>query len=75
MNEDKKRHWYCFSFSGDSADGAGKCTANACTGYLAKGVTLPMIAKNKEYAKVSVDAVLVAVSYLGHMTPTKFKGG
>lgn len=69
-----RQHWYVFVFQGDNADSGRTCMASTYTGYLTRGITLPRIAENKEHAGVDSGAVLLSVSYLGHMTRDSFSG-
>lgn len=65
-------HWYCFSYIGKLLKDGSHCNACTYTGYEHKEVTLGMIKENKRNAGVADDAVLISVSYLGHMTREEF---
>lgn len=67
-------HWYCFSYAGESSESGRQCHACTYVGYQEKRVTKPMIEANKETAGVKEGAVLMAVSYLGHMTREEIVG-
>jgi len=65
------QHWYCFSYVGKTDEGR-ECQASTYTGYEEKKITLLNIEANKVNAKVNKGAVLIACSYLGHMTREEF---
>lgn len=58
-----KQHWYAYSFLGQ-----GGAYGSAYIGYEDNNITIPRIRAAKGFADVSPDAVLLSVSYLGHMT-------
>ncbi|MCZ4263121.1 hypothetical protein O4G76_20065 [Limimaricola sp. G21655-S1] len=62
---DPQLHYYCFSFL------EAPLSASIYIGYRDQQVTLNKISKAKKEAGVSQQAVLLAVSYLGHMTYSK----
>jgi hypothetical protein len=67
-----RKHWfsYCFQESG----GTRIVTASAYIGYPESAITKERIEVAKDGAGVSVNAVLLNVSYLGHMTRSQFLG-
>ena len=71
----KKLYWFCFTFKGDSlSPDWNQCTACTYKGYDSKNITLEKITANKKHAGVANDSVLIALSYLGHMTKDEFEG-
>lgn len=70
--DDKKKHWYSFSFSGIEKDSGRQCNASTYIGYEDNVVTMSRIKYAKYAAGVSIDAVLLNVSYLGYMTKEQF---
>ena len=71
-DEDVKKHWYSFSFSGIHNASKLQCNASTYIGYADKFINQSRILYAKEAAGVSVDAVLLDVSYLGYMTKDHF---
>lgn len=71
-DEDVKKHWYSFSFSGIDNASKSQCNASTYIGYADKFINKSRILYAKEAAGVSVDAVLLNVSYLGYMTKDHF---
>jgi hypothetical protein len=67
-----RKHWfsYCFEESG----GTRIVTTSAYIGYPEKAITKARIEAAKDAVDVSVDAVLLNVSYLGYMTRSQFLG-
>jgi hypothetical protein len=69
-----KKHWYCFAFKGEE-EGGRPCMGYSITGYPDKLITMPRIKENERYAGVKEGALLLAVSYLGHMTKEQVEKG
>ena len=46
---------------------------NSYQGFIEKNITLSGIKNSKLGANVSLNSVVLGVSYLGHMTPEEFK--
>lgn len=73
MNEEKKYHYYAFSFIGKSIEPEiypkqVRINASLYWGLENNRVTLKNITKAKELAGVDDDAVLISLCYMGHMT-------
>ena len=68
------RHYYCFSYVGRSSEDGHQCQACTYVGYDERRITKSIIEENKIAAGVDEDAVLLAVSYLGHMTREEMLG-
>lgn len=69
-----KLYWYCLTFRGYDVGTGNICYATTYTGQTRKGREFSMreIAKQKLLAGVRDCAVLISVSYLGHMTKDEF---
>ena len=76
---DEHLHWYCWSFIGLKEPKAGtiadnNCYASAYIGYPQKdNLTLNRIKLAKEAAKMSKDAVVLSVTYLGFVSIKEFE--
>lgn len=70
----KKYHWFCFSYSGKEIKSGQACQASICVRRKNRNITLNDINELKEPSSVKIDAVLIAVSYLGYMTKEEFGG-
>ncbi|NRA92427.1 MAG: hypothetical protein HRU26_07030 [Psychroserpens sp.] len=71
----KKLHFYNVSYFGDHVKGAYNCVGNAYLGRSEKIITKKDIEEAKIDAKMSKEAVLLSVCYLGHMEKEKFVSG
>lgn len=64
-----KKHWYSFTYLGNSPDTNCRMYATAVCGYEKKDfITLLEINRNKYESGLDDKAVLLSVSYLGKMT-------
>lgn len=71
-SNDQRKHWYCFSYIGECLETGKNANASTYTGYKSKGVTKAIIDENVSNAGLRKGAVLIAVSYLGHMERSEF---
>jgi hypothetical protein len=64
-------HYHAFTFISSSLRSPVTTHASVYIGYADTKISLPRIQAAKEAAGVPPDAVLLSVSYLGHMTPSE----
>lgn len=69
-----RKHFFCFSFIGDSMEESKPSVASVYVGYFGKKITFKKIEEAKESAGVNPGACLIAVSYLGKMRKSEFQG-
>lgn len=72
MSEDKKYHYYAFSFI--DTNGCAITRGSVYIGFEDKSVTVPRINGAKLRAGVGESSVLLSVSYMGYMTSKECKG-
>lgn len=70
----EKQHYYAFSFEGRNPVTRAQAAASVYLGYPQRdAISLPRIREAKREAGMASDAVVVSVTYLGHMTEHQFK--
>lgn len=67
-----KLHYYIFTFQYPLVAG-GFALMNSMQGFEKNCITLSGIKNAKLNAGVSLDSIVIGVSYLGHMTSQEFK--
>lgn len=68
MEDDKKFHWFSFSFFGIAARTCIQSYSCVYLGYPTRNINMERIRAAKKQADMQRGAVLISCSYLGHMT-------
>jgi len=71
-NNEPKRYWYCLTYEGDRIGTNTNCKASHYVGRMGNYMDMNTINNSKRSAGVKDNSVLLACSYLGHMSEQEF---